>query len=56
MNYAARDSAKAGPASRIPDMGVSPKRVESRHPEGAARSNPVINSIPDCFASLAMTT
>jgi hypothetical protein len=30
------------------------KRLESRHCKGAARSNPVINSIPDCFASLAM--
>jgi hypothetical protein len=32
------------------------KRIESRHCEGAARSNPVINGILDCFASLAMTT
>jgi hypothetical protein len=36
--------------------GAVSKRVESRHCEGAARSNPVINIIPDCFASLAMTT
>ncbi|MDR1339954.1 MAG: hypothetical protein LBK58_07890 [Prevotellaceae bacterium] len=37
------------------EVKQSRKAYEKRHCKGAARSNPVINSIPDCFASLAMT-